>query len=145
MNTATFNQSFVDKKINALQPLFDLVARVFLSTIFLLAGINKIQQYEYSAQYLASSGLPAELLPLAIVFEIVAALFIIAGFQTRLTALALAGFSLVTAFLFHNNLGDQIQFILFFKNIAMAGGFLALANSGAGKLSIDAILRKSAH
>ena len=73
-----------------------------------------------------------------IAFELIGAIFIAVGFQTRITAVAFAGFSVITALLYHNQLSDQIQFLLFFKNIAMAGGFLVLAANGAGKLSIDA-------
>ncbi|WP_444946153.1 DoxX family protein [Microbulbifer sp. VTAC004] len=116
----------------------DLAGRIGLAAIFLLAGVNKIQNYEGSAQYLAYGGLPELLLPLVILFEVGTALALIAGFQVRLVALALAGFSVITAALYHNNLADQMQFIMFFKNIAMAGGFLLLAANGAGRWSLDA-------
>ncbi|BBM01947.1 DoxX family protein [Microbulbifer sp. GL-2] len=121
----------------------DLAGRIGLSAIFLLAGINKIQNYEGSAQYLVYGGLPESLLPLVILFEVGTALALISGFQVRLVALALAGFSVVTAALYHNNLADQMQFIMFFKNIAMAGGFLLLAANGAGRWSLDARSRRS--
>lgn len=117
--------------------LSSLLARVGLSAIFILAGINKVQYFQANAQYLASSGLPETLLPLVIAFEIVGGLFILAGFLTQLTAIAFAGFSVVSALLFHFNLADQMQFLMFFKNIAMAGGFLALAVYGAGRFSLD--------
>lgn len=116
----------------------DLVGRIALAAIFLLAGINKIQYFEANAQFLASGGLPEFLLPLVIAFEIGGALALIAGYQVRLAAIAFAGFSVVTAALYHNNLGDQMQFIMFFKNIALAGGFLILAANGPGKYSLDA-------
>lgn len=116
----------------------DLIGRIGLAAIFLLAGINKIQYFEANAQFLASGGLPEFLLPFVIAFEIGGALALIAGFQVRLAAIAFAGFSIVTAALYHNNLSDQMQFLLFFKNIAMAGGFLILAANGAGKYSLDA-------
>ena len=47
-------------------------------------------------------------------------------------------FSLVTAAVFHNALGDQNQFIHFFKNIAMAGGLLHVVAFGGGRISLDA-------
>jgi putative oxidoreductase len=114
-----------------------LLARVFLAAIFLLAALNKIQYFDGNAQYLASAGLPESLLPLVIAFELIGGLFILAGFLAELTALAFAVFSVVTALLYHNNLGDQMQFLMFFKNIAIAGGFLMLAAKGAGKYSVD--------
>ncbi|QFT56319.1 DoxX family protein [Microbulbifer sp. THAF38] len=115
----------------------DLSGRIGLAAIFLLAGVNKIQNYEGSAQYLAMGGLPEFLLPLVILFEIGGALALIVGFQVRLTALAFAGFSLLTAVMFHNNLSDQMQFLMFFKNLAMTGGFLVVAAHGTGRFSLD--------
>ncbi|MFL0811398.1 MAG: DoxX family protein [Agarilytica sp.] len=123
---------------NTFSASLDLVGRIALSAIFLLAGINKLQHFEGNAQYMASVGLPEFLLPAAIVFEIAAAALIIVGYHTRITAIAVAGFSIFTALVFHNNLADQMQFIMFFKNIAIAGGFLVLASHGAGKFSLDA-------
>ena len=117
--------------------LANVFARAGLSLIFILAGINKIQYFEGNAQYLASGGLPEFLLPVVIAFELIGGLMILAGAFTQLTAFAFAGFSIVSALLFHNNLADQMQFFMFFKNIAMAGGFLALAATGAGRFSID--------
>ncbi|MBD1581966.1 DoxX family protein [Pseudoalteromonas sp. S16_S37] len=117
-----------------------LLARFGLSAIFILAGLNKIQYFDGNAQYMASAGLPAELLPLVIAFELIGGVFILTGLLSRVTALAFAGFSVVSAVLFHANLADQMQFIMFFKNIAMAGGFLMLAAHGAGQWSIDQVL-----
>tara|TARA_R110002073_G_scaffold42552_3_gene119025 strand:+ start:1594 stop:2028 length:435 start_codon:yes stop_codon:yes gene_type:complete len=113
------------------------IGRVFISLIFLLSGISKISAYEGTQGYMEAMGIPGALLPLTILFEVVVSLAVIIGWQTRLAALALAGFSIVTAFLFHGNLGDQIQFIMFMKNIAMAGGFLFLVANGAGVWSVD--------
>ncbi|CAH9064561.1 Inner membrane protein YqjF [Pseudoalteromonas holothuriae] len=117
-----------------------LLARFGLSAIFILAGLNKVQYFEGNAQYMASAGLPSELLPLVIAFELVGGLLILSGLLSRVTALVFAGFSIVSAVLFHANLADQIQFIMFFKNIAIAGGFLMLAAHGAGQWSIDQVL-----
>ncbi|BBN83874.1 membrane protein [Pseudoalteromonas sp. A25] len=119
-----------------------LIARFGLSAIFILAGLNKIQYFDGNAQYMASAGLPAELLPLVIAFELIGGLFILTGLLSRITALAFAGFSVVSALLFHADLNDQIQFIMFFKNIAMAGGFLMLTAHGAGQWSIDQVINQ---
>ena len=126
----------------ALTDLSLLSARIGLSLIFILAGMNKIQQYEGTAQYMDAMGVPGALLPLVIALEVGGGiLFLIGGF-TQLLALALAGFSLASALIFHFDLGNQAEFINFFKNIAIAGGFLAVAASGAGKYSLDTKLIK---
>jgi putative oxidoreductase len=124
--------------MNNLQNSADLAGRVFLAAIFLLAGIDKIPGYAATQAYMLSQGVPPGLLPLAIVLEIGAALLLIAGYFTRLAAVALAGFSLLTALLFHLDFGDQMQQIQFMKNIAIAGGLLILAARGAGGWSLDA-------
>ncbi|GAB2887128.1 DoxX family protein [Microbulbifer echini] len=137
MTTSTLSSAQASTNAPLFPAIADLSGRIGLAAIFFLAGVNKIQNYEGSAQYLTYGGLPEILLPLVIVFEIGGALALILGFQVRLTALAFASFSLVTAALFHNNLGDQIQFLMFFKNLAIAGGFLVVAAHGAGRLSLD--------
>jgi putative oxidoreductase len=81
--------------------------------------------------------LPGAMLPLAIVTELAGAAAIIVGWNTRVVAFLLAGYSLVTAILFHSNFGDQIQMVMFLKNVSIAGGLLLLVANGAGPLSID--------
>ena len=115
----------------------NLAGRVLLAHIFLLAGINKITGYSGTQGYMEAMGVPGMLLPLVILLEIGGALALIAGWQTRLAAYALALFSIVSALIFHSNLGDQMQMILFMKNWAMAGGLLVLAANGAGGFSLD--------
>ena len=117
--------------------LLTLAGRVGLSLIFIISGWGKIAAYAGTQQYMASAGLPGSLLPLVIALELGGGLAILAGAFTRWIALALAVFSLVTAALFHAHLGDAAQAINFWKNVAMAGGFLMLAANGAGTLSLD--------
>lgn len=62
---------------------------------------------------------------------------IILGLQTRIVAALLAGFCVVSALVFHNDLGDQTQFIMFMKNLGLAGGFLLLVQHGAGAVAMD--------
>ncbi len=121
-----------------LNNLAELLGRILLATIFVLAGLNKISGYEGTAAYMASQGVPGGLLPLVIALEVGGGIAIVVGLFTRLTALALAGFSIASALLFHFNLADQTQFIMFFKNLAMAGGFLVLLANGPGAWSLDA-------
>jgi len=114
-----------------------LVARVFLGHIFLLAGVSKIGAYEASQGYMDAMGVPGGLLPLVILLEVGGGLAIIAGWQTRWASIALAAFSVVAAVIFHSNFADQTEMIMFMKNISIAGGFLLLAVHGAGAYSLD--------
>ena len=111
--------------------------RILIALIFLLSGLNKIGGYEMTAGWMVSMGVPGWLLPLVIITEVVGAAFIIAGFQTRYAALALAGFSILSALIFHTNFGDQNEMIHFMKNLAIAGGFLFLVANGPGAVSVD--------
>ncbi len=122
--------------MSKINPLFSLAGRVMIALIFVLAGLSKISAIEGTQGYMEAMGLPGILIYPTILFEVAAGLAIIAGFKTRYVALALAGFSLLSALIFHNQLGDQMQFILFMKNVAIAGGFLLLVRYGAGELSI---------
>ena len=111
--------------------------RLLLALLFLISGLGKLGAYSGTAAYMASQGVPGALLPVVIATEVLGAVAIIAGWQTRLAALALAAFTLVAAFLFHNNFADQVQAIMFLKNVSIAGGFLLLAAHGAGAWSLD--------
>jgi putative oxidoreductase len=122
-----------------LQKSSELAGRILLAAIFLISGLGKIGTYSAIAGYMASLGVPGALLPAVIALEVAGAIAIIVGWQTRVTAFLLAGFTLLSAVLFHNNLGDQVQSIMFLKNVAIAGGFLILVAHGAGPLSVDRI------
>jgi len=81
--------------------------------------------------------LPPLAFAVAVAVELGGGLLLIAGYQTRFVAAALAIFSLATAFSFHSNFADQNQMIHFLKNVMMAGGLLQIAAFGAGALSLD--------
>jgi putative oxidoreductase len=123
-----------------------LAARILLAAIFLLSGIGKIADPAGTLGYIQAMGLPFPQLGLvgAIGVEVVGGALLVLGLYTRWTALALAGFSVVTAVLFHGNIADQNQMIHLLKNFAMAGGLLQVAAFGAGQLALDARSGKAA-
>lgn len=114
-----------------------LVARLFLGHIFLLAGISKIGNLEGTMGYMEAMGVPGLLIYPVILLEIAGGAAIILGFFTRLSALGLAVFTVLAAVLFHGNVADQMQSILFMKNIAITGGLILLVIHGAGAYSVD--------
>jgi putative oxidoreductase len=118
-----------------------LLARILLGVFFVMSGWGKITGYAGTAAYMTMHGVPTILLPLVILTEFGGGLAIILGFFTRWVAVALAGFTLLAALMFHNDLGDMNQFINFMKNVTIAGGFLVLFTTGAGPLSVDQRLR----
>ncbi len=115
-----------------------LTGRALMSAIFITAGIGKISAYAGTQAYMEGAGVPGALLPLVILLELGAGVAILLGWRTRIAALLLAGFSIVSALLFHADFSDQMQSILFMKNLAMAGGFLLLAAGETHAWSIDA-------
>ena len=117
--------------------ILDLVARVFISLIFLLSGINKIGNYEGTVGWMESIGMPGILLIPAIILEIVAPILIMIGYKVKISAALLSIFCVATAIIFHSDFSDQMQFISFMKNIGLAGGFLFIVVNGAKDFSLD--------
>ena len=110
--------------------LLDLIARIFISLIFLFSGINKIITYDATFQWMEQAGMSGYFLIPAIALEIIAAVLIIIGYQAKLAATLLALFCFATAFLFHFDFSNQMQIIAFLKNIGLAGGLLFLIVNG---------------
>jgi putative oxidoreductase len=113
------------------------LGRALLAGIFILAGINKLQGYETTAGYMQQFGVPGLLLPGTIALEILGGLAVLAGFYARLAAIPLAIFTIVAGVIFHGNFADNIQFVLFLKNLAIAGGFLLLFAHGPGAWAVN--------
>lgn len=122
--------------------LFSLSGRVGLALIFIISGWGKIGGYAATQGYMEAMGVPGFLLPLVIALELGGGLAIVAGIFTRSSALALAAFSVVSALIFHANFADPMQAINFWKNFAVAGGFLLLAANGPGAISLESRLRR---
>lgn len=121
-----------------------LVGRLLLATLFLLSGVSKASAPAATLAYIQGSGLPFPTLGYlgALGVELGLASLLVLGLQTRLVALLMTAFTLVTAVAFHHSLGDQGQFINFFKNLSIAGGLLQVAAFGGGALSLDAWLAR---
>jgi putative oxidoreductase len=116
-----------------------LIGRVLLATIFVFFGLGKAADPASTIGYIGSVGLPFPALAYAgaVAIELGGGIALLLGYRTRVVALALALFSILTAMIFHANLADQNQMIHFFKNFAMAGGLLQVAAFGAGRFSLD--------
>ena len=130
---------------NTLQNPLALTGRILLALIFITSGFSKIGGFDGTVGYIASKGLPmpAVIAALTILVELGGGLAIALGFLTRWAALALALFTLLAAVIFHTYWAvpaEQVmmQQINFWKNVSIAGGFLALAAFGPGAISVDA-------
>jgi putative oxidoreductase len=121
-----------------------LIGRILIAIMYIPAGWGKIGGFAGTSGYIASKGLP---LPdvgaaIAIVVELVAGIMLLVGWKTRWAALALAAFTLVATFLFHDfwaapeakRFAEQLMFS---KNIAIVGGLLLAYAFGPGRYSVD--------
>ena len=117
-----------------------LIGRILIGALFLIAAYNKVRGYSGGIGYFGRLGIPAPqiTLPLTILFEAAVGIMLIVGYQTRLAALGIVAFCVVTALLAHTNIADSNQFNHFLKNFAVAGGALALFVTGPGAQSVDA-------
>ncbi len=117
--------------------IFDLLARILISALFLINGIFKITNYDGTLDWMEGYGMPGVFLIPAIILEILGPILIIIGYKTKITAAFLSLFCLATAVIFHNDFSNQMQLTSFLKNIALAGGFLFLVINGSKKFSLD--------
>jgi putative oxidoreductase len=121
-----------------------LIGRILLVLIFLQAGIGKIENFEGTAQVMASHGIAPYtnfFLVGAIFFELAGSITVILGYFARFGAVLLLIFLIPTTIIFHTNFAEQGQMIHFMKNVSMFGGFLVLFAVGAGRFSLDYFFR----
>ena len=117
--------------------LIDFIGRLLISALFLISAYNKIFSIDGTMGWMEGFGIPGLLLYPTIALEIILPLFIIIGYQARISASLLAVFCLATAFIFHYDFNNQMQTIAFLKNIGLAGGFLFIVAHGTKEWSID--------
>ncbi|CNJ77754.1 DoxX family protein [Yersinia enterocolitica] len=129
--------------MNKLQDTGLLVARILMPILFIVAGYGKMgDAYAGTQQYMQAMGVPGFFLPLTILLEFGGGLAILFGFLTRTTALFTAGFTILTALIFHTNFSEGVNQLMFMKNLTIAGGYIVLAVAGPGGFSIDRLLGK---
>ena len=132
-----FFDSILDRE--AMMGLALLVARVFMSAVFLVFGIGKILHMQRMQSYMEAHGVPGSLISLAIVVQIGFGLLVVLGYRTRFAALMLAGFCIIATSLFHTQFSVTGELAHFTKDFAIAGGFLFMIAHGPGPLSLDAM------
>ena len=132
--------SSIESKLSGFNDIALLVGRILIGVLFIMAAYAKFKGLTGSTGYFTKLGIPAPtvMAPLVATFELAVGLFILVGFKTRFAALATAVFVVAAALIAHTNFAEQNQFNHFLKNLAIAGGCLALFVSGPGSFSVDA-------
>ena len=115
----------------------DLLARIFISSVFLVSGYNKIMNYESTVNFMEGFGIPGLLLWPTIVLEIILPILVIIGYKTQIATILLAIFCIATAVIFHFDFSNQMQIVALLKNFGLAGGFLLIALNGPKQFSMD--------
>ncbi len=130
----------IDRQASSFRDVALLLARILIGVLFLIAAYNKFKGYGGTVGYFTKLGIPAPdiTVPLSIAFEAAVGVLLLVGYQTRTVVLAVAAFCVVAALFAHTNIADGNQFNHLLKNLAIAGGCLALFVTGAGAYSIDA-------
>jgi putative oxidoreductase len=113
--------------------------RALIGAVFLMSGLSKLGAYGDIVAAISAAGLPFAPLgfAVAIVVEVGFGLLLLIGYRTRLVALSLAIWCVVTAIFFHRDFADQNMLIHFLKNLMITGGLLQIVHFGAGALSLD--------
>jgi putative oxidoreductase len=117
--------------------IVEFVARILISSLFLIEGIGKIAMRENVVMYMEDYGVPEILFIPAIILEILFPLLLIVGYKTKFSALVMALFTLTVAIIFHTNFSEGMQMISFLKNLSIVGGFMIIIVYGPGKISLD--------
>ncbi len=130
--------------MNKYESVLNLLGRIAIAALFLPAGLNKLMGMEGVTSYFTSLGLPvvAVLVWVVIAIEVLGGVALILGYKTRLVAIGLAIFTVLASIVGHAFWAAPVDAafiaqLLFFKNMAVTGGLLVLASSGAGSISID--------
>ncbi len=115
----------------------DLLGRIFISSVFIFSGYNKIFSYDGTISWMEGFGVPGFLLWPAIVLEILLPIMIIIGYKTQISAILLALFCIITGLIFHLDFENQMQVIALLKNFGLAAGFMFIAINGTGDWAMD--------
>jgi len=126
-----------------------LGGRLGLSIIFLVSGLGKLATWRATAAYAGARNVPEILLVVATALELLGALFLLAGWKTRWSAVALLVFLVPVTLVFHNfwaqqGVEVQSELVHFLKNVAIGGGLFAVLGAGPGGFSLDARFSRGA-
>ena len=121
--------------------IIEVFGRILISTLFLVEGVRKYFSQEETIMYMEDYGVPEILFFPSLILEIAFPLLLIVGYKTKFSASIMALFTLTVALIFHTNFDNQMELIIFLKDIAIAGGFIVIAANEPKIYSIDYFLK----
>ena len=124
--------------------IIEVLGRILLSSLFLIEGVRKFFFQEETIMYMEEYGVPEILFFPSLILEVLFPILLIIGYKTRISALIMALFTLSVAIIFHTDFLNQMELIMFLKDIAIAGGFLIIAANEPKICSIDYMLKSRA-
>ena len=124
--------------------IIEVLGRILLSSLFLIEGVRKFFFQEETIMYMEEYGVPEILFFPSLILEILFPILLIIGYKTRISASIMALFTLSVAIIFHTDFQNQMELIMFLKDIAIAGGFLIIAANEPKICSIDYMLKSRA-
>ena len=124
--------------------IIEVLGRILLSSLFLIEGVRKFFFQEETIMYMEEYGVAEILFFPSLILEILFPILLIIGYKTRISALIMALFTLTVAIIFHTDFENQMELIIFLKDIAIAGGFLIIAANEPKICSIDYMLKSRA-
>ena len=132
--------------MNVRQRWVSLVGRILLSLIFIISGISKLLDPAGTITYIESAHLPLPQVAyvVALFVELGLGIALLVGFHAQLAAAGIAIFTFITALMFHSNMADPVQVVMFLKNTTIIGGLLVVIAFGPGGYSVDGGRRLSA-
>ncbi|MEZ0288413.1 MAG: DoxX family protein [Methylophilus sp.] len=132
--------------MNVRQRWVSLVGRILLSLIFIISGISKLLDPAGTIAYIESAHLPLPQVAyvVALFVELGLGIALLVGFHAQLAAAGIAIFTFITALMFHSNMADPVQVVMFLKNTTIIGGLLVVIAFGPGGYSVDGGRRLSA-
>ena len=121
--------------------IIEAFGRILISSLFLIEGVRKFFFQEETIMYMEDYGVHEILFFPSIILEVLFPILLIIGYKTRFSASIMALFTLTVALIFHTNFENQMELIIFLKDIAIAGGFLIIAANEPKICSIDYYLK----
>jgi putative oxidoreductase len=119
--------------LERIEKIAAICGRALVALLFILAGAVKIINPKPFLEHMMQFGVPTFLLPVVIALELGAGLATLVGWRIRDAAGALAIFCVMTATIFHHQLGISAERTSFFKDLAIAGGLLMIAATAAAQ------------